>query len=60
VPSQSCAQFLRQLNMTEKSFLPGTSSSCSSSSDSSAMQPDGKKKRMKGLLILLRQLSYAA
>jgi hypothetical protein len=60
VPSHSCAQFLRQLNMTEKSFLPGTSSSCSSSSESSAMQPEGKEKEWKGLLILLRELSYAA
>ncbi len=52
VPSQSCAQFLRQLNMTEKSFLPGTSSSCSSSSESSAMQPGGKEKKWKEFNIL--------
>jgi hypothetical protein len=49
VPSHNWAQFLRQLNMTEKSFLPGTSSSCSSSSESSAMQPEEKEKGMKGI-----------
>ncbi|KDR13436.1 hypothetical protein L798_12545 [Zootermopsis nevadensis] len=38
-PSHSCAQFLRQLYITEKSFFPGCNSMVSSSSLSSAMQP---------------------
>lgn len=38
-PSHNCAQFLRQLYITEKSFFPGCKSMASSSSLSSAMQP---------------------
>jgi hypothetical protein len=38
-PSHNCAQFLRQLYITEKSFFPGCNSMASSSSLSSAIQP---------------------